>query len=303
MKNLWLLGGLTMFPALCTALGAAAVFFLRKNPTAHAQRAMLGFAAGVMLAASVWSLLLPSIDYAAQGALPVWAAPTVGFCVGAFGLMVVERATEKMRRATCEGKRESEGKGECECECESAAAHGEAQQTAPVCAPVCAESAAPHAPANEDGTAVNARRVALAVTLHNLPEGMIVGLAAAVAISTGDAVALSGAIALSLGIGLQNIPEGASVSLPMRQSGEGRLRSFLGGAASGIIEPIGAFVAVGLAALVSPAMAWLLAAAAGAMVCVAVEEMIPIAMAKGRIGVISVVLGFALMMALDVGLA
>ncbi len=246
---------IALFPAGCTALGAAVVFMLRKPPSAGLQRAMLGFAAGIMLAASIWSLLLPAITYTETDAWG-WVSPVGGFCLGAAGLLLLEHLGNRLLFVDQSPKREGE---------------------------------------------VNAGRVVFAITLHNLPEGMIVGLGIALALA-GDAEALAGAAALSLGIGLQNIPEGASVSLPVHQGGKGRMVSFLGGAASGVVEPIGAAVALCVASVVTPMMPWLLAAAAGAMVCVAVEEMIPLAMAKGRVGVISVVVGFALMMAMDVGL-
>ena len=145
-------------------------------------------------------------------------------------------------------------------------------------------------------------RVVLAVTLHNLPEGMVVGLAAALALQ-GEPEAVSGALALALGIGLQNIPEGAAVSLPLVQAGQGRRKAFCAGAASGLVEPLGALLALALAGWVSAALPWLMSAAAGCMVCVTAQEMIPEAVEQDEpAGVISVVLGFALMMALDIAL-
>ena len=145
-------------------------------------------------------------------------------------------------------------------------------------------------------------RMVLAVTLHNLPEGMVVGLAAALALS-GEPDAVSGALALSLGIGLQNIPEGAAVSLPLAHSGRTRLQSFGAGAASGLVEPLGALAAFALAGWVQAALPWLMSAAAGCMVCVTAQEMIPEAVEQDEpAGVVSIVLGFALMMALDVAL-
>ena len=145
-------------------------------------------------------------------------------------------------------------------------------------------------------------RTVLAVTLHNLPEGMVVGLAAALALQ-GEPEAVSGALALALGIGLQNIPEGAAVSLPLAQAGQGRRKAFCAGAASGLVEPLGALLALALAGWVSAALPWLMSAAAGCMVCVTAQEMIPEAVEQDEpAGVISVVLGFALMMALDIAL-
>ena len=152
------------------------------------------------------------------------------------------------------------------------------------------------------GGAGHSGRMILAVTLHNLPEGMVAGLAAAMA-STGEPDAISGALALSLGIGLQNIPEGAAVSLPLAHGSCTRLRAFLAGAASGLVEPLGALLAFALAEQVGAALPWLLSAAAGCMVCVTAQEMIPQAVEEDEpAGVVSIVLGFALMMALDVAL-
>ena len=241
--------GALLFPTLCTALGAAGVFFLRQQPGPRLQRALLGFAAGVMLAASVWSLLLPAIQRAESGCLPAWVPPAAGLCLGALGLLWLEHKAGDLLVG---------GAGHC-------------------------------------------GRVVLAVTLHNLPEGMVVGLAVALAFQ-GSEDSLAGALALSIGIGLQNIPEGASVSLPLRQAGKSRWRAFCGGAASGLVEPLGALLALLLAGWVAPAMPWLMAMAAGAMVCVTAQEMIPAAAEEGRSGVVSVILGFAMMMAMDVAL-
>ncbi len=239
---------LILIPAACTALGAAGVFFLRRRPDAPLQRALLGFAAGVMLAASVFSLLLPAIEQAQAGPLPGWLTAAAGLCIGAFGLLWLER------RADC-------------------LLHGGCGST---------------------------RRMVLAITLHNLPEGMVLGLALALALQ-GAEDALPGALALCFGIALQNIPEGAAVSLPLRHGGYSRGRAFCCGAASGLVEPLGAVIALALAGWVAPVLPWLMAMAAGAMVCVTAQEMIPEA-AKGHTGTVSVILGFALMMALDVAL-
>lgn len=240
----------TAFPCGCTALGAAVVFLLRGEPKEPARRAMMGFAAGVMLAASVWSLLLPAIERAGRmGAGHSWLAPALGLVLGAVGLMALEQAAGELLAG---------GRG-------------------------------------------HSGRVVLAVTLHNLPEGMVVGLAAALA-AGGSPEAMAGVAALSLGIGLQNLPEGAAISLPVRQAGASRARSFCAGAASGLVEPLGGVLAAALAVWVAGWMPWLLSMAAGAMITVTAQEMIPDAAAEGRAGTVSVVLGFALMMALDVAL-
>ena len=222
MNQILLTAWVLLFPAGCTALGAAGVFLLRRTARPCTQRILCGMAAGIMLAASVWSLLLPAIERARQQAIPAWIAPSVA--------------------------------------------------------------------------------LVLAVTLHNLPEGMVAGLAAALAL-TGEPDAVSGALALSIGIGLQNIPEGAAVSLPLLHSGRTRGQAFWAGAASGLVEPLGAVLAFALAEWVGAALPWLMSAAAGCMVCVTAQEMIPQAVeADEPAGVVSIVLGFALMMALDVAL-
>ena len=184
--------GVWLFPAACTALGAAGVFLLRRQTRPATRRILCGMAAGIMLAASVWSLLLPAI--ARSQGRAAWVPPALGLILGAVGLLRLEDAAGQLLAG---------GPGHC-------------------------------------------GRMVLAVTLHNLPEGMVVGLAAALALH-GDADAVSGALALSLGIGLQNIPEGAAVSLPLTQSGRTRGQSFAAGAASGLVEPLGAVLAFVLA--------------------------------------------------------
>lgn len=242
-----------LLPAACTALGAAGVFLLRRPQEPKTQRMLNGLAAGIMLAASVWSLLLPAIERAATGSLPVWMPPSWGLLLGAVGLLRLEQVS---------GRLLTSGTGRAE----------------------------------------KCRRMVLAVTLHNLPEGMTVGLAAALALR-GEPDAFSGALALALGIGLQNIPEGAAVSLPLLQSGKSRKHAFAVGVASGLIEPVGALAALLLAGWVGAILPWLMSAAAGCMVCVTAAEMIPEAVEPDEsTGVISIVAGFALMMALDVAL-
>ena len=250
MNGIFLVAAVLLLPACCTAVGAAGVFLMRSTQEPRTRRMLCGMAAGIMLAASVWSLLLPAIERAERGPLPGWLPPAAGLVMGAAGLLRLEQAAGRL---LCSGA------GHC-------------------------------------------GRMVLAVTLHNLPEGMVVGLAAALALH-GDADAVSGALALSLGIGLQNIPEGAAVSLPLTQSGRTRGQSFAAGAASGLVEPLGAVLAFVLAEWVGAALPWLMSAAAGCMVCVTAQEMIPEAVEPDEVaGVISIVLGFALMMALDVAL-
>ena len=236
-----------LFPAACTTLGAAGVFLLRRQARPCTQRILCGMAAGIMLAASVWSLLLPAIERTQELGVAAWVPPSAGLVLGAAGLLRLESMAGQLLQR---------GKS----------------------------------------------RMVLAVTLHNLPEGMVVGLAAALALQ-GEPEAVSGALALALGIGLQNIPEGAAVSLPLAQAGQGRRKAFCAGAASGLVEPLGALLALALAGWVSAALPWLMSAAAGCIVCVTAQEMIPEAVEQDEpAGVISVVLGFALMMALDIAL-
>lgn len=250
MNKIAFAAGVVLLPAICTTIGAASVFLLRRPDEPRLKRSLCGMAAGIMLAASIWSLLVPAIERSAGSTLPTWVSPTLGLIIGAAGLLKLEQSAKKMFASR---KR-----------------HG------------C--------------------NMILAVTLHNLPEGMVVGLAAALAIA-GEHEAIKGAAALSIGIGIQNIPEGAAVSLPLAQQGGRRASAFWIGTASGLIEPSGAVIAMLLAEWVSAALPWLMSAAAGCMVCVTAQEMIPEATHNDEVaGAISIVLGFALMMALDVGL-
>ena len=233
----------TGFTFLMTALGAAMVLFFAGEPRPHFQKTLLGFAAGVMTAASVWSLLLPAI--ARSQGRAAWVPPALGLILGAVGLLRLEDAAGQLLAG---------GPGHC-------------------------------------GSMV------LAVTLHNLPEGMAVGLAFALA-EAGEGMA--GAAALAMGIGIQNFPEGAAISLPLRQEGYSRRRSFALGTLSGAVEPAAGILAALAAAGVRPVMPWLLSFAAGAMLYVVVEELVP--QAHSRTGTCGFVGGFLIMMILDVAL-
>ena len=239
----------TLFTFLMTTLGAATVFLLGGGARSRSQEAMLGFAGGVMTAASVWSLLLPAIEQAAEGPLPAWLPAAAGILIGAVFLAALDAALPKLRRRTLD--------------------------------------------------AVHRQNALLftAITLHNIPEGMAVGLAFALA---ADGDGLAGAAALALGIGIQNFPEGAAISLPMRQMGESRVRSFVGGMLSGVVEPVFGILVVLVAAGVHALMPWLLSFAAGAMIYVVVEELIPQSNTRG--GVCGFMVGFLVMMILDVAL-
>lgn len=243
----------TSFTFLMTALGAATVFFFARKVCERAQGALLGFAAGVMMAASVWSLILPAIEQTeAEGRLPPFLPAAAGIVLGALTLFLLD---ELVRRR---------GGGEV----------------------------------HSDFLLLSA------ITLHNIPEGMAVGLAFSVAAQDSSAAALPGAVALAIGMGLQNFPEGAAVSLPMRSQGVSKGRAFVCGALSGVVEPIFGLLTVLVAGSVTGIMPWVLAFAAGAMIYVVVEELIPEAHLgeHSHLGTVSVMLGFLVMMVLDVAL-
>ena len=241
----------TGFTFLMTALGAAMVFFFAGEPRPRFQRTLLGFAAGVMTAASVWSLLIPAIDQAAAEGLPPWLPAAGGMLLGVVFLAALDGLLPRLRRYR----------------------------------------------GRLDASWRQTTLLMTAITLHNVPEGMAVGLAFALA-AGGEG--LAGAAALAMGIGIQNFPEGAAVALPLRQGGWSRPRAFAGGMLSGAVEPVFGVLVVGLAAWAQPVMPWLLSFAAGAMLYVVVEELVP--QAQGRTGTCGFVTGFLIMMVLDVAL-
>ena len=258
---LWAAGG-TGFTFLMTSLGAAVVFFFRKQATAVAQRIFLGFAAGVMIAASVWSLLIPAIEEAETAGMTGWMPAAGGFLVGV-GLMI---ALDGLLPHLHPGSREPEG------------VKSDFKRTT---------------------------LLVFAVTLHNIPEGMAVGLSFALAAQHNNDPALyAAAMALAIGIGIQNFPEGAAISLPLRQEGMGRFKAFLCGSLSGIVEPVFGILTVLIAGNIQPLMPWLLSFAAGAMMYVVVEELIPEAHLgeHSNVGTLGVMGGFLVMMILDVAL-
>ena len=248
-----------LLPLLGTALGAAAVFVGRK-PAVRGAGATTGFAAGVMLAASVWSLLLPAIERSApMGGLRFLPA-CLGLLAGGAAIDLFDRCADRLDRLT-----------------KNAGARFGTQKTF---------------------------LLAVAVTLHNLPEGIAVGVVWAEALCENSAAAYSGAAALSLGIALQNLPEGAVVSLPLRAEGVPRARAFLYGVLSGVVEPVGALAALLLFAAANALLPYLLSFAAGAMIYVTAEELIPCAHGRpgARGATFGLLFGFALMTALDVTL-
>ena len=248
-------------PLLGTLLGAATVFFLKGAMSDHLQKALLGFAAGVMIAASVWSLLIPAIEMEESSGGIAWLPAVVGFLLGIGFLLLLDTVIPHLHlNSDCpEGKPCGLGKS---------------------------------------------FMLVLAVTLHNIPEGMAVGVVLAGMIEGSTAVTAGSALALALGIAIQNFPEGAVVSAPLVSSGLSRRRAFLYGAASGVVEPIGAIATILLTALVTPILPYILSFAAGAMIYVVVEELIPESQSgtHSNIGTIGAALGFALMMLLDVAL-
>lgn len=250
----------TMFTFLATALGAAMVFFFKKEIPAKIQRAFLGFAAGVMIAASVWSLLIPAMEMAEAAGQPGWLPTAGGFVLGAAFLLLLDRVLPHLHPGSCE-------------------------------------------PEGMPCSFARTTMLVLAVTLHNIPEGLAVGLAFGLA-GESSAMSLSGALALSLGMALQNFPEGAAISLPLKREGLSNKRSFLLGALSGVVEPIAGVTGVLIASSIAGIMPWFLAFAAGAMIYVVVEELIPEAHLgeHSHTGTLSVMAGFLVMMILDVAL-
>ena len=256
----------TGFTCLATVLGAAMVFFFRRELSAMTQKLFLGFAAGVMVAASVWSLLIPAMEQAGQQAAPgtpralaVGLPVCGGFVLGAGFLLLMDRLMPHLHI----GSDEPEG-----------------------------------LPAHLKRTTM----IVLAVTLHNIPEGMAVALSFSVAAADPAEGAFAGAVALALGMALQNFPEGAAVSLPLKAQGVGAGKAFVCGALSGVVEPVFGLLTVLVAGRVLAVMPWLLAFAAGAMLYVVVEELIPEARLgeHSNAGTLSVLAGFLTMMMLDV---
>ena len=250
-----------MLPFFGTALGAACVFLFRRELRPSLQKSFLGFASGVMVAASVWSLLIPAMDMSEAMGKFAFVPAAAGFLLGIAFLLFMDKAVPHLHM----GSEQSEG---------------------------------PRVALKKTTMLV------LAVTRHNIPEGFSAGAVFAGVLAQNSTVTLAGAFALSIGIAIQNFPEGAIISLPLRSEGMGRGRSFLCGALSGIVEPIAAGLTLLLAAYVQPILPYLLSFSAGAMIYVVVEELIPEASEgeHSNIGTITFALGFVLMMVLDVAL-
>ena len=248
-----------LLPFLGTILGAGCVFFLKRSLGNQVQRALTGFAAGVMVAASIWSLLIPSMEQAADMGKGAVIPAAAGFWLGILFLLILDRLIPHLHRNADQPEGVKSGFG-------------------------------------------RTTMMLLAVTLHNIPEGMAVGVVCAGFLTGNGEITAAGALALSLGIAIQNFPEGAIISMPLRAEGMKKGQAFLSGVLSGIVEPLGAVLTILAAQFVVPALPYLLSFAAGAMLYVVVEELIP-EMSAGKhsnIGTVSFALGFSVMMALDV---
>ncbi len=250
-----------LLPFLGTALGAFAVFFLKKDLGGHIQKGLLGFASGVMIAASVWSLIIPAVELSEGYGNFAFFPAAAGFLAGIAFLLILDLLVSRLHI-------EKRKKGE--------------QKFSPG----------------------RSFMLVLAVTLHNFPEGMAVGVAFAGLLSGKGAVTFAGAMALSLGIAIQNIPEGAIISMPLSADGYGKKKSFLYGVLSGVVEPVGALLALLLTSLFSTVLPFLLSFAAGAMIYVVADDLIPQSQLEKHsyTATVGVALGFTAMMVLDVAL-
>ena len=257
MKLFW---GL-LIPFLGTTLGSGMVFLMKNKINKKIEKLLLGFASGVMIAASIWSLIIPALDMAEEQSIITWLPATIGFLLGICFLLVLD-------------------------------------------------SIIPHLHLNTDkpeglkSKIQKTTMMVLAVTLHNIPEGMAVGVVFAGALAQNTGITMAGAIALAIGIAIQNFPEGAIISMPLKSEGMSKSKAFLYGTLSGIVEPIGAILTICLTNFVVPILPYLLSFAAGAMIYVVVEELIPESQTgeHSNIGTIGVAIGFVIMMILDVAL-
>ena len=248
-------------PFIGTTLGAAMVFFMKNKMNQNVEKILLGFASGVMIAASVWSLLIPSIELAKNQSIPGWAPAAIGFMLGILFLLVLD-------------------------------------------------SIIPHLHLHDDkpeGIKAKLKKTTMlifAVTLHNIPEGMAVGVTFAGALIGNAGITMAGAFALAIGIAIQNFPEGAIISMPLKSEGISKPKAFLYGTLSGVVEPIGAIITILLTNIIQIILPYLLSFAAGAMIYVVVEELIPEAQEgqHSNFATIGVAIGFVIMMILDVAL-
>lgn len=255
-----ILAGVTI-PFLGTTFGAAMVFFMKNKMNGKVEKLLLGFASGVMIAASIWSLINPSIDMAKEQGKIAWIPAAIGFLLGVLFLLILDSVVPHLHLKTDK-------------------------------------------PEGIKSKLKRTTMLVLAVTLHNIPEGMAVGVVLAGGLMGNESISIAGAFALAIGIAIQNFPEGAIISMPLKAEGISKGKSFLYGMLSGIVEPIAAIITILLASFVVPILPYLLSFAAGAMIYVVVEELIPESQAgdHSNIGTIGVAVGFVIMMILDVAL-
>ena len=250
-----------VIPFLGTALGSSMVFLMKNKINPKFQKMLLGFASGVMIAASVWSLLIPSMDMSNDLGKFKFIPAAVGFILGILFLLLLDEIIPHLH----------------------------------------IDSEKPEGPKSK---VKKSTMLVLAVTLHNIPEGMAVGVVLAGAYYGNTIMSMSGAIALSIGIAVQNFPEGAIISMPLKEAGQSKLKAFLMGTLSGVVEPMASIITIVLIGIVNPILPYLLAFAAGAMIYVVIEELIPESQEgeHSNIATIGVAIGFVLMMILDVAL-
>ena len=245
--------GVILVPFIGKSFGSSFVFFMKKNMSENFQKIIVGFASGVMIAASVWSLILPAVEMAENQGVISWIPATVGLLLGVIFLLFINKMAEKFEN-------------------------------------------------RPNGKKLN--MLLFSVTLHNIPEGMAVGVCFAGFLAGNAGISFLEAVVLAIGIAIQNIPEGAIISMPLKMKGISKGKAFLYGVMSGIVEPIAAIITVLLTNIVVPILPYLLAFAAGAMIFVVVEELMPEMHSgkKSMLGVIGVTIGFAVMMILDIAL-
>lgn len=250
-----------LIPFLGTVLGSAMVFLMKDKINPKLQKILSGFASGVMIAASIWSLIIPSINMAEEQGDISWLPASIGFLVGVAFLLILDSIIPHL--------------------------HIETKK-----------------PEGIKSKLKNATMMVLAVTLHNIPEGMTVGVVYAGLLAQNTNITLAGALALSIGMAIQNLPEGAIISMPLKSEGMSKIKAFLYGTLSGIVEPLGAIITILLTSIVTPILPYLLAFAAGAMIYVVVDELIPETETgeHSNIGTIGVAIGFVIMMILDIAL-
>lgn len=250
-----------LIPFIGTTLGSAMVFLMKNQMNKKIEKLLLGFASGIMIAASVWSLLIPSIDMAEEQGTIAWIPAAVGFLAGILFLLMLDNLIPHLHLNT-------------------------------------------EKPEGVKAKLKKTTMMVFAVTLHNIPEGMAVGVTFAGALIGNVGITMAGAFSLALGIAIQNFPEGAIISMPLKSEGMSKWKAFLCGTLSGIVEPIGAIITIALTNTIVPLLPYFLSFAAGAMIYVVVEELIPEAQSgeHSDIGTIGVAIGFVLMMILDVAL-